>query len=202
MRKLVVGTFLTLDGVMQAPGGPDEDTSGGFKYGGWTAPFFNDVDEKAGAFMEKSLAVTDLLLGRKTYDVFSAYWPAHADQWPGVNEVKKYVVSHGKVEMSWINSELITGDVVARIKALKKEGDAVIKVIGSGNLAQTLFKHDMVDGLNLMIFPLTLGSGKRLFEEGAIPAAFKLQESIVSSNGVIFANYIRAGEVKTGTVGE
>jgi dihydrofolate reductase len=201
MRKIIIQEFISLDGVIQAPGGPDEDKSSDFKYGGWTAPYFYEADEEANEFMQKNMNSTDLLLGKKTYEIFAAYWPEHADMWPGINDVTKYVVSNGPVELTWVNSELITGDVVARIKEIKEGDGSVLKVFGSGNFAQTLFKHDLVDELWLMIFPVTLGRGKRLFGEGAIPAAFTLTESLVTSNGVIFANYKRAGEVKTGTVG-
>lgn len=201
MRKIILQEFISLDGVMQAPGRPDEDESNDFKYGGWTAPYFYAADEEATEFMQKSMSATDLLLGRKTYDIFAAYWPEHADMWPGINEVTKYVVSTGQLDLPWVKSELITGDVVARIKALKAGDGSVLKVIGSGDFAQTLFKHDLVDELGLMIFPVMLGSGKRLFGDGAVPAAFTLTESLVTSNGVIFANYQRAGAVKTGTVG-
>lgn len=202
MRKIIVQEFITLDGVMQAPGGPEEDTESGFKFGGWTAPFFHDADKEADELMGKWLESADLLLGKKTYEIFAAYWPTHADIWPGINDVTKYVVSHGPMKLTWQNSELITGDVVAQIKELKKSKGSDIQVIGSGNLVQTLFKHDLVDELRLMTFPVMLGSGKRLFAEGTIPAAFKLGESLVSSNGVIFASYKRAGEVKTGTVAD
>lgn len=201
MRKIIVQEFITLDGVMQAPGGPEEDTSSDFKFGGWTAPYFNEADEAAVEFMQKNLEISDLLLGRKTYDIFAAYWPEHADNWPGINDVTKYVVSHNQMQLRWSNSKLIVGDVITRIKELKSGEGSVLKVIGSGNLAQTLFKHDLVDALWLMIFPVTLGSGKRLFDDGTIPAAFVITDSLVTSNGVIFANYKRAGEVKTGTVG-
>ncbi len=201
MRKIIVQEFISLDGVMQAPGGPEEDKTDGFKYGGWTAPYFYEADEEAGTFMQKNMSPTDLLLGRKTYDIFAAYWPAHADNWPGINDVTKYVVSHHPVELTWINSKQITGDVVAGIRKLKDGKGSVLKVIGSGHLAQTLFEHDLVDELWLMIFPVTLGTGKRLFGEGTIPAAFMLAESLITSNGVIFANFKRAGEVRTGTVG-
>lgn len=201
MRKIIIQEFITLDGVMQAPGGPEEDTSSGFKYGGWTAPYFYEADDEANEFMKKNMNSTDLLLGRKTYEIFAAYWPEHADMWPGINDVTKYVVSDSPMQLTWKNSELITGDVVAHIKELKVEDGSVLKVIGSGHLAQTLFKHDLVDELWLMIFPVTLGTGKRLFGEGVIPAAFTLTDSLVTSNGVIFANYTRAGEVRTGTIG-
>ena len=201
MRTIIIQEFVSLDGVIQAPGGPEEDQSNDFKYGGWTAPYFYEADEEANEFMQKNMNSTDLLLGRKTYELFAAYWPEHADMWPGINEVTKYVVSDSPVKLTWANSELITGDVVASIKELKVGDGSILKVIGSGNFAQTLFKHDLVDELWLMIFPVTLGTGKRLFGEGTIPAAFTLTESFVTSNGVIFANYKRAGEVKTGTIG-
>jgi dihydrofolate reductase len=201
MRKIIVLSFITLDGVMQAPGGPEEDTSSNFKYGGWTAPYFAEADEAAGEFMAKQLKSADLLLGRKTYDIFANYWPEHGEMWPGINDVTKYVVSNSSLELTWQNSELITGDVVAKIKELKGSEGSDIQVHGSGNLAQTLFKHDLVDELWLKTFPITLGTGKRLFAEGTIPAAFTLTDSLVAPNGVIFANYKRAGEVKTGTVG-
>jgi dihydrofolate reductase len=201
MRKIVIQEFLSLDGVMQAPGAPEEDKSNDFKYGGWTAPYFYEADEDASVFMKKNMEATDLLLGRETYDLFAAYWPEHADMWPGINDVTKYVVSKNSMELPWVNSELITGDVVARIKELKVGSSSILKVIGSGNFAQTLFNHDLVDELWLMIFPVTLGKGKRLFGEGTIPAAFTLAESLVTRNGVIFANYKRAGEVETGTIG-
>lgn len=201
MRKIIIQEFITLDGVLQAPGGPDEDKSSNFKYGGWTAPYFFEADEEANKFMQKNLNTTDLLLGKKTYEIFAAYWPEHADMWPGINDVTKYVVSNSPMELTWENSELITGDVAARIKELKVGNGSILKVIGSGDFAQTLFKHDLIDELWLMIFPITLGPGKRLFGEGAMPAAFKLTESLVTSNGVIFANYKRAGDIRTGTVG-
>jgi len=152
--------------------------------------------------MEKWMESTDILLGRKTYEIFAGYWPSHADIWPGINDVTKYVVSSGPMELTWQNSELITDDVVAQLKELKNSEGGPIKVHGSGNLAQTLFKHDLVDELCLMTFPITLGSGKRLFGEGTIAAAFTMTDSLVTSNGVIFAYYKRAGDVKTGTVGD
>lgn len=200
MRKIIVLSFITLDGVMQAPGGPEEDTSSGFKYGGWTAPYFNDADEAAGEMMEKQMKPSDLLLGRKTFEIFASYWPEHAHIWPGINEVTKYVMSHTMDNSDWQNSVFLKS--VDEIKKLKNTGGSDLQVHGSGNLAQTLFKHDLVDELWLKIFPVTLGNGKRLFGEGTIPAAFTLTESLVTPNGVIFANYKRAGEVKTGTVGE
>jgi dihydrofolate reductase len=199
MRKIIVQEFITLDGVMQAPGGPEEDTTNGFKFGGWTAPYFMQADGEAGGLMEKWLKPTDLLLGRKTFDIFAAYWPSHADLWPGIMYVTKYCVSTTLDKTEWQNSVFLK--YVEDIKKLKAEGDADLQVIGSGNLCQTLFKHDLVDELRLMTFPITLGAGKRLFGEGTIPAAFAMTESFVASNGVIYASYKRAGDVETGTVG-
>ncbi len=199
MRKIIVHTFLTLDGVMQAPGGPEEDTSGVFKYGGWSAPYFYEADEAAGEFMEKHMKSADLLLGRKTFEFFASYWPEHADMWPGINEVTKYVMSNTMDKSDWQNSVFLKS--VDDIKKLKNSEGSDIQVHGSGNLIQTLLKHDLVDELWLKTFPVTLGNGKRLFSEGTIPAAFTLTDSLVTPNGVIFANYERAGEVKTGTVG-
>lgn len=199
MRKIIVLSFITLDGVMQAPGGPDEDTSSGFKYGGWTAPYFHEADEAAGELMEKQMKSADLLLGRKTFEIFAAYWPEHADYWPGINDVTKYVMSNTMDKSDWQNSVFLKS--VDDIKKLKDSEGSDIQVHGSGNLTQTLLKHDLVDELWLKTFPITLGVGKRLFGEGTNPAAFTLTESLVTSNGVIFANYKRAGEVKTGTVG-
>ena len=199
MRRIIVQEFITLDGVMQAPGGPDEDTSSDFRYGGWTAPYFAEADEEAGELMQEWMQPADLLLGRKTFEIFAAYWPTHADMWPGIMDVTKYCVSTTLDKSDWKNSVFLK--TVDDIKKLKSSGDAELQVIGSGNLAQTLFKHDLVDEMRLMTFPITLGTGKRLFGEGTIPAAFKMTSSLVSSNGVIYASYQRAGGVKTGTVG-
>ncbi|PIQ77325.1 riboflavin biosynthesis protein RibD [Candidatus Peregrinibacteria bacterium CG11_big_fil_rev_8_21_14_0_20_46_8] len=199
MRKLIVIEFLTLDGVMQAPGGPEEDTSGGFKYGGWSFPYF---DEFMGKVMgeQMSLERCALLLGRKTYEIFASYWPQHAENWPGINEVIKYVASHDSSrKLDWENSMLLAGDIVEEVKKLKSEGDRDLHLWGSGNLVQTLLKHDLVDELWLKIFPITLGQGKRLFDEGTMATAFKLTDSKLSPNGIIIANYKRAGEVKTGS---
>ena len=199
MRRIIVLSFITLDGVMQAPGGPEEDTSGGFEYGGWTAPFFYEADEAAGELMEKQMKSADLLLGRKTFEVFASYWPEHPDFWPGINNVTKYVVSKTMIKSDWKNSVFL--ESLADIKKLKNSEGSDIQVHGSGNLVQTLLKHDLVDELWLKTFPVTLGTGKRLFDEGTLPAAFTLTEGLVTPNGVIFANYRRAGEVKTGTIG-
>lgn len=199
MRKIIVQEFITLDGVMQAPGGPEEDTSGGFQYGGWTAPYYAQADKEADALMQKWLQPTDLLLGRKTFEIFAGYWPKHADMWPGVMEVTKYCVSTTVDKSDWQNSVFLKG--VDDIKKLKRSEGTELQVIGSGNLAQTLLKHALVDELRLMIFPVTLGTGKRLFDDGTIAAAFTPLDSLVTKNGVIYASYERAGEVKTGTVG-
>jgi dihydrofolate reductase len=181
---------------MQAPGGPDEDKSGGFKYGGWTVSY---GDEVFGKIMEKHMQPADLLLGRKTFEIFASYWPQHADYWPGINDVMKYVVSKTKKKSNWKNSVFLKG--IADIKKLKNSKGSDIKVWGSAKLIQTLLKNDLVDELWLKIFPLTLGKGKKLFDNGAIPAALTLIESVVTPSGVIIANYKRAGKVKTGTIG-
>lgn len=191
--------FLSLDGVMQAPGGPEEDKSGGFKYGGWTAPYFDDWAGKAmGEQMKQPFS---LLLGRKTFEIFASYWPQHEDAWPGVNEVTKYVVSNTLASPKWHNSVVLKGDVAGQLRKLKSEDGAPMQVYGSANLVQTLMKNDLVDEFWLKIFPVTLGGGKKLFAEGTMPSAFKLTESKISPSGVIFANYKRAGKVKTGSVG-
>jgi dihydrofolate reductase len=196
MRKIIVLSFITLDGVMQAPGGPEEDTSGGFKYGGWVTPYF---DEASGKVMEKQLKPADYLLGRKTFEIFASYWPEHNDFWPGINDGTKYVLSNTMKKSEWKNSVFLTS--IDDIKKVKESIGADLQVHGSGQLIQTLLKHDLVDELWLKFFPVTLGSGKRLFDEGTIPAAFKLTESSVTPSGVIIANYKRAGEVETGTIG-
>lgn len=197
MRKIIVLSFISLDGVMQAPGGPEEDPSGGFKYGGWTVPYF---DEFAGQVMTEQMSQPfELLLGRKTFDIFAGYWPEHESDWPGVNDVTKYVVSDTLTNPSWVNSVVISGDVAKKIKELKAQDGPDIQVHGSANLIQTLLKHDLVDELWLKIFPVTLGPGKRLFAEGAMPAAFKLKESKTSPKGVIIASYERAGDVEVGS---
>ncbi|MBO0795852.1 MAG: dihydrofolate reductase family protein [Ktedonobacteraceae bacterium] len=199
MRKIIVHTFLTLDGVMQAPGRPDEDASDGFNYGGWSAPYFAEADEAAGEFIAKYMKPADLLLGRKTFAFFAAFWPTHADMWPGINDVTKYVMSHTMDQSDWQNSVFLKS--VDDLKKLKNSEGSDLQVHGSGNLIQTLLKQDLVDELWLKTFPVTLGKGKRLFGEGTLAAAFTLTDSLVTPNGAIFANYERAGEVKTGTVG-
>ena len=192
--------MITLDGVMQAPGGPEEDTSGGFKYGGWTAPY---GDEVYGKVVQKELKPADYLLGRKTFEIWANYWPEHADFWPGINDGTKYVFSKSMKKSTrcygWKNSVFLKS--LADIKKLKNSKGSDIQVWGSSELVQLLLKNDLVDELWLKIHPLTLGKGKKLFDNGTIPAAFTLTESIVTPTGVIIANYKRAGKVKTGTVG-
>lgn len=199
MRKIYVLEFITLDGVMQAPGNSKEDTAEGFKYGGWMGPFFGK-DEVAGLEMEKQMKETHaLLLGRKTYDIFADFWPTHTESWPQVNKITKYVVSKTLTKPTWENTEVIH-DVEA-LKKLKNSDGPDLQVYGSANLIQTLMKHDLVDEFWLKIFPLTLGTGKRLFEKGTIPASFALQkESKITPNGIIFAYYKRAGDVKTESI--
>ena len=196
MRKINVITMITLDGVMQAPGGPEEDTSGGFRYGGWVAPF---GDEEGNRVAQKELQQpVDYLLGRKTFEIWAAYWPQHADFWPRINEGTKYVMSTTMKKSDWKNSVFI--DSLEDILKLKNSTGADIQVWGSGMLVQLLLQNDLVDELCLKIYPLTLGIGKKLFDGGAIPAAFTLSESLVTPSGVIIATYKRTGEVKTGTI--
>jgi dihydrofolate reductase len=204
MKKLIVLTFITLDGVMQAPGGPEEDTTGGFKYGGWIAGYWDDF--LGGVMGQQMAGPFDLLLGRKTYEIFAAYWPyVKSDDPDGpiaekFNSAKKYVASTTLSELDWNNSTLIRGDTVKEIKTLKQQIGPELQVHGSGNLIQTLLKHDLVDEFRLKIFPITFGTGKRLFSDGTIPAGFKLVDSKTSTTGVIVANYERAGNVKTGSL--
>lgn len=210
MRKIIVTTNITLDGVMQAPMDPKEDTSGAFKYGGWTSA---NADAITGQVVQKEVNKTaDYLLGRKTFEIWANYWPEHGDFWPGINEGTKYVFSKNmkksdSLVTGWKNSVVIKS--LADIKKLKdlpagRKGSkgSDIQVWGSSELIQLLLKNDLVDELRLKIHPLTLGKGKKLFDNGTIPAAFTLVESIVTPRGVIIANYKRAGKVKTGTVGE
>lgn len=193
-RKLVVLTFVSLDGVMQAPGGKGEDPSGSFDLEGWTVPLF---DEALGNEMGKQMSLPfDLLLGRKTYDIFASYWPNHDSP---INQATKYVVSNHPVNTAWERTVQISGDVVAEIRKLKQQDRPMLQVHGSSQLIQTLLANDLVDELWLKIFPVTLGKGKRLFGTGTIPAAFKLTESSLSSSGVIIASYGRDGEVKLGS---
>ena len=196
MRKIIVLEFITLDGVLQAPGGPKEDTSGGFKYGGWTASY---GDEVFGKVMASQMQPADLLLGRKTFEIWASFWPKHADIWPGINDGTKYVMSKTMKKSDWKNTVFI--ESLADIKKLKNSEGSDIQVWGSSKLVQLLLKNDLVDELWLKIYPLTLGTGKQLFDNGTIPAAFTLTECLATPTGVIIANYKRAGEVKTGTVG-
>lgn len=203
MRKIITATFVTLDGVMQAPGGPEEDSSDGFKYGGWQYGYMDPVSGKAlSGFMNQPF---ELLLGRRTYDIFAAYWPtAKSDNEVAVpfNSTKKYVVSHAPQELSWNNSFLITGDVVGELKKLRAEDGPNLWVWGSGNLIQTLLANDLVNTMHILTYPLVIGSGKRLFEEGARPQGFKMIDSKISPAGVVIATYEPAGMFKMGTIGE
>ncbi len=193
MRKVIVLEHISLDGVIQAPGGPDEDPSGGFAYGGWTAPF---SDEVLGTALRKQMNQPfDLLLGRKTFDIWEPYWPQHGDFWPGVNKATKYVVSNTRTSSVWQPSVFINGDVAAQIAQIKRQPGPDLHVWGSGNLLQTLIQHDLVDVFWLMIYPLTLGNGKRLFAGGTIPAAFKVTEGKITPTGVIVVNYERTGGI-------
>lgn len=196
MRKIIVSSFISLDGVMQAPGGPEEDTSGGFKYGGWTAPY---ADEVGGKVMEKQMKPAEYLLGRKTFELFASYWPGHADFWPGINDGTKYVMSRTMKKSEWEKTVFL--ESLADIKKLKNSEGSDLQVWGSGKLTQLLLKHDLVDELWLKFYPVTLGKGKKLFDDGTIPAAFSLIESSVTPSGVIVASYKRAGKVKTGDLG-
>jgi len=197
MRKLIVLSFITLDGVMQAPGGPEEDTAGGFKYGGWTVPYFDDF---LGEIMGEQMGrLFDLLLGRITFEIFASYWPQHEDEWPGINKATKYVASNTLTKHEWSNSVFLKGNVADEIKQLKGQDGPDLQVHGSGDLIQTLLEHDLVDEFWLKIFPVTLGMGKRLFDKGTIPASYTLVDSKTSPSGVIVATLKRAGEVKTGS---
>lgn len=198
MRKIIVVEFITLDGVMQAPGGSKEDTAEGFKYGGWMGPYFGR-DEVAGQEMEKQMKATaGLLLGRKTYDIFAGYWPEHTESWPQVNKIIKYVVSKTLKKPKWVNTVILRD--VNELKKVKDSDGPDLQVYGSSNLLQTLMEHDLVDEFWLKIFPITLGSGKRLFDHGAKPYSFTLYDSKVTPNGIIFAYYKRNGEVKTSEI--
>lgn len=197
MRKITVLSFITLDGVMQSPGSPEEDPANGFKYGGWTAPYGDEVSNQV---MQKQMEPADLLLGRKTFDIWADYWPKHTEQWPGVNEVTKYVLSNTMEKSDWQNSVFLKS--VEEIEQLKSSAGSDIKVWGSSGLVQLLLKHDLVDELWLNIHPVILGKGKKLFDDSAMPAAFTLIESTVTPSGLIMANYRRSGEVKTGNVAD
>ena len=198
MRKIIVLSTITLDGVIQSPGAIEEDTSNGFKYGGWLASY---VDEDYFKLVHEELRPASYLLGRKTFEIWEAYWPQHADFWPGINVGTKYVISKTRKKSGWKNSVFLTS--LADIKKLKNaaaDGGADIQVWGSAELIQLLFKHELVDELRLKICPLTIGKGKKLFDNGTIPAAFTLIESSVTRSGVIIANYKPSGKVKTGNI--
>ena len=202
MRRLVVSTFLTLDGVMQAPGGPGEDDSGGFTHGGWSVNYWDDqMGQVMGAAMSRPF---DLLLGRRTYDIFAAYWPDAPEEAGAkpLNDATKYVASRGRPTLGWSRSVLIEGDVAEGVAALKQEDGPELQVHGSGNLVQTLLRHGLVDEFRLWVFPLVLGSGKRLFAEGTVPAGLRLVDSTVSTTGVVIGTYVPAGEVVTGSFAE
>ena len=198
MRKINILEFVTLDGVVQAPGGPEEDTNGRFAYGGWQAPYSDAV---SGTIMKKQMNMPfDLLLGRKTFDIWAPFWPKHADFWPGVMTATKYVASNTMTSHEWQPSVFLGGDIVEKINKIKQTQGPDLHVYGSANLVQTLLKHDLVDALWLKIYPLTLGSGKRLFADGTIPAAFKVTEGTITPTGIIIVNYERAGAVTTGSL--
>jgi dihydrofolate reductase len=201
MRKVIVLSFITLDGVMQAPGGPEEDTSGGFAYGGWQFPISDALIGKV--IQEQTGHPFDLLLGRKTYDIFASYWPHQDEKTSPIaavfNKATKYVASSSPLKSEWSNSVLLEEDVVKAVRKLKSGDGPELQVHGSGNFIQTLLKNDLVDELWLKIYPLTLGPGKHLFADGAIPAAWEMIESKISPKGVIVASYRRAGEVETGS---
>jgi dihydrofolate reductase len=199
MRRLIVNTFLTLDGVMQAPGGPGEDDSGGFTYGGWSVNYW---DEPMGRFMDEAMSRPfDLVLGRKTYDIFAAHWPDAPEEAGGkpLNDATKYVASRGRPALEWSRSVLIEGDVAEGVAALKAGDGPELQVHGSGNLVQTLLRHGLVDQFRLLVFPLVIGSGKRLFAEGTVPAGLRLVDSSVSTTGVLMGVYEPAGEIVTGS---
>lgn len=202
MRKIIVTTFITMDGIMQAPGGPEEDTSNHFKYGGWMFSFSDDVTNKA---MQQLMSEPfDLLLGRRTYEIFSGYWPHHADNPIGelFNRINKYVVATTPLDTSWNNSILINEDVAKKIRQIKAQEGPALLVHGSSVLIQTLLAHDLIDELHTWTNPITLGDGKRLFQPGIPPQRWKVTDTIVSGTGVIIAKYVRDGEVPFGTVGE
>lgn len=197
MRKIIVLEHVTLDGVIQAPGGPEEDTSGGFAHGGWIAPY---SDAMLGSVLRRQMNLPfDLLLGRRTYEIWAPYWPHQAEAWPGVNAATKYIASNTMTNGTWQPSVFIGGDTAGKVAKIKQQQGPDLHVWGSGNFVQTLLKHDLVDAFWLMIYPITLGSGKRLFADGTNPNAFEVTESLVTSKGVIVANYERAGTIITGS---
>ncbi|KRB18374.1 MULTISPECIES: dihydrofolate reductase family protein [Mesorhizobium] len=198
MRKIIAATFVSLDGVMQAPGGPEEDPVGGFKFGGWTFHYF---DEVGGAAMEELFSKPfALLLGRRTYDIFAAYWPYQKDPIADAfNPATKYVATHRPDTLTWQNTQSLGPDIVATLRRVKQEDGPDLLIQGSGNLIQTLLANGLIDEIRLMIFPLLLGKGKRLFGDDAMPAAFRLAKLQTSSTGVIIATYERSGEIEVGS---
>ena len=197
MRKVIVLEHISLDGVIQAPGGPEEDPSGGFAYGGWISPYSDAI---LGTVLRRQMNMPfDLLLGRKTFEIWASYWPQHADAWPGVNTATKYVASNTMTSHEWQPSVFLSGDIAEKVAGIKLQQGPDLNVWGSSKLVQTLIKHDLVDTFWLMIYPVTLGSGKRLFADGTIPAAFQVTESTVTPNGVIMVEYERAGAITTGS---
>jgi dihydrofolate reductase len=197
MRKVIVLEHITLDGIIQAPGGPEEDTSGGFAYGGWISPHSDAI---LGTALRKQMNSSfDLLLGRKTFEIWAKYWPQHADAWLRVNTATKYVASNTLTSSDWQPSVFLKGDIAEKVTKIKEQQGPDLHVWGSSNLLQTLINRDLVDMFWLMIYPIALGAGKRLFADGTIPAAFKVTESKVTPNGVIVVNYERAGAITTGS---
>ncbi len=195
MRKVIVLEHVSLDGVIQAPGGPDEDTSGGFAYGGWIASY---SDALLGTALRKQMNKPfDLLLGRRTFEIWAPYWPHHADAWPGVNTATKYVASNTIASSTWQPSVFLNGDIAEKVAQIKHQPGPDLNVWGSGNLIQTLMQHDLIDAFWLMIYPITLGAGKRLFAAGTLPAAFTVTDSLVNSKGVMAVNYERARDVRS-----
>ena len=196
MRKIIVLEHISIDGVIQAPGGPEEDTSGGFAYGGWIAPYSDAI---LGTALRRQMNLPfDLLLGRKTFEIWAPYWPQHADAWTGVNAATKYVASNTMTSGEWQPSVFLNGDIAEKVAKIKGQQGPDLHVWGSGHLLQTLMKHDLVDVFWLVLYPITLGGGKRLFAGGTIPAAFKVTEGKVTPSGVIVVNYERAGAITTG----
>jgi dihydrofolate reductase len=201
MRRILVNTFLTLDGVMQAPGGPEEDMSGGFEHGGWSVHYWDDL---MGEIMDESFAVPfDLLLGRRTYEIFAAYWPSAPEEAGPTklfNEATKYVVSRGRPSLDW-GPAVLVGDAAEGVAELKEGDGPELQVHGSGNLVQTLMRRGLVDVYRLWYFPVVIGSGKRFFEDGAVPATWRLVDHKVSTTGVQIGTYEPGGELVTGTFG-
>jgi dihydrofolate reductase len=195
MRNIIVLEHISLDGVIQAPGGPDEDTSDGFAYGGWIVPYSDAI---LGTVLRRQMNMPfDLLLGRKTFEIWAPYWPQHADAWPRVNAATKYVASNTMISGEWQPSVFLNGDIAEKVAEIKQQQGPDLHVWGSGNLIQTLIKHDLVDSFWLMIYPITLGDGKRLFADGTIPMSFKVTASKVTPSGIIVVNYDRAGAITT-----